>query len=78
MMLVLDDAGALADRLARLCTDSALNILIGRGGRETIERRYAEVVAAEIVLDMWDRMLLKSNEPAAITSCSPSVRSTVP
>jgi len=54
----LDDASTMAERMARLYIDVALNRRIGRAGRATIERSYAESVAADAFLDMWERLLL--------------------
>lgn len=71
-LVALDDANALADRLKRLCSDRALNIRVGRRARVTIERRFADVVAAEVFVDMWDRMLFKPKKPMVTTHISPA------
>ncbi len=53
----LDDAAALAERLARLIQDKELNAEMGRLARATIEARYAEEVAGQEFVDMWDSLL---------------------
>jgi len=56
-LVPLDDAPALSDRLARLCSDEELNRSMGLAARGTVERRYAEEVAGEAFVDMWDRLV---------------------
>lgn len=56
-LVPLDDAQAMSDRLNRLCADRELNLAMGRAARSTVEHRYAEDVAAEAFVDMWDRMI---------------------
>jgi glycosyltransferase involved in cell wall biosynthesis len=58
-LVPLDDAQALADRIARLCLDEELNRSMGQRARGTIEQRYAERVAGQAFLDVWDRLLHK-------------------
>ena len=58
-LVLLDDAAALADRIAKLYLDEALNRVMGRRARVTIEQRYAEEVAGKVFLDIWDRLLPK-------------------
>ena len=58
-LVPLDDAAALADRIAKLYLDEALNRVMGRRARVTIEQRYAEEVAGKVFLDVWDRLLRK-------------------
>lgn len=58
-LVPLDDAAALADRIARLCLDEGLNRQMGHRARATIEQRYAEEVAGQAFLDVWDRLLHK-------------------
>lgn len=70
-LVALDDADALSDRLVRLCTDKSLNTQLGWRARQTIERRYAEQVAAEAFIDMWDRMLWKIDKRLANVPLSP-------
>lgn len=53
----LDDAATLAERLARLIKDKELNAEMGRRARATIEARYAEEVAGQAFVDMWDSLL---------------------
>lgn len=57
-LVPLDDARAMSDRMARLCSDEVLNRSMGCAARRTMERRYAEEVAAQPFLDMWDRLLV--------------------
>jgi len=56
-LVPLDDAQAMSDRLSRLCADRELNVAMGRAARSTVDHRYAEDVAAEAFVDMWDRMI---------------------
>jgi len=65
-LVPLDDADAMADRLGRLLRESGLNRAMGREARLTIEARYAERVAGEAFLDVWDRLLAKAGR----TSCA--------
>jgi len=53
----LDDAKAMADRLARLLSDEALNQRMGQAARETIMRRYEAGVAGKAFLDIYDELL---------------------
>jgi len=59
-LVPLDDAEAMADRLGRLLREPGLNLSMGREARRTIESRYAERVAGEAFLDVWDRLLSKA------------------
>lgn len=59
-LVPLDDAEAMADRLGRLLGNPVLNCSMGREARRTIEARYAERVAGEAFLDVWDRLLAKA------------------
>lgn len=59
-LVPLDDARAMSDRLARLCSDEKLNRSMGLATRKTVERRYAEEVAAHAFLDMWDRLVARN------------------
>lgn len=65
-LVPLDDAEAMADRLGRLLSEPALNHSMGREARRTIEARYAERVAGEAFLEVWDRLLAKAGK----TSCA--------
>ena len=53
----LDDAAAMAERLARLIKDKSFNAEMGRRARATIEARYAEEVAGQAFVEMWDSLL---------------------
>lgn len=53
----LDDAKAMADRLARLLSDQALNRRMGEAARETIMHRYEAGVAGKAFLDIYDKLL---------------------
>jgi len=59
-LVPLDDVSAMSDRLAQLCSDEELNRSMGLAARRTVERRYAEEVAAQAFLDIWDRLLAGS------------------
>jgi len=61
-LVPLGDATAMAERLGRLLGDPALNLAMGREARRTIEARYAERVAGEAFLDVWDRLLAKAGK----------------
>lgn len=61
-LVPLDDAEAMADRLGRLLSEPALNHSMGREARRTIEARYAERVAGEAFLEVWDRLLAKAGK----------------
>lgn len=61
-LVPLDDAEAMADRLGRLLIEPALNHSMGREARRTIEARYAERVAGEVFLEVWDRLLAKAGK----------------
>lgn len=58
-LVPLDDAAALADRIARLHLNEGLNRGMGRKARAMIEQRYSEEVAGQVFLDIWDRLLHK-------------------
>lgn len=55
----LDDEKAMADRLALLLTDAALNERIGETARETIMRKYEAGAAGKAFLDMYDELLAR-------------------
>lgn len=61
-LVPLDDAAALADRIARLYLDEGLNRSMGQRACATIEQRYAERVAGQVFLDVWDRLLHKAGK----------------
>ncbi len=61
-LVPLDDADAMADRLTLLCTDSHLNQQMGREARATIEARYADDVAGQAFVDVWDKLLQKAGK----------------
>jgi D-inositol-3-phosphate glycosyltransferase len=56
-----DDAVALAARLQALLDSHTLNEAFGRRARATIEARYAEEVAGEAFLEVWDRLLKRTD-----------------
>ena len=58
-LVSLNDAAALADRIARLHLDEGLNRMMGQRARATIEQCYAEEVAGQAFLEVWDRLLHK-------------------
>ncbi len=53
----LDDADAIADRLARLLSDEALNRRLGDAARETILSRYEAGAAGKAFLETYDDLL---------------------
>lgn len=61
-LVPLDDARLMAERLALLCRDSRLNEEMGRAARTTIEARYADEVAGQAFVDVWDRLLEKAGK----------------
>jgi D-inositol-3-phosphate glycosyltransferase len=58
-LVPLDDAGALAERIARLRSDADLNLMMGRRARKTVEERYAAEVAGRPFLEVWDLLARK-------------------
>jgi glycosyltransferase involved in cell wall biosynthesis len=61
-LVPLDDAALMAERLALLCRDSVLNQEMGRAARATIEARYADEVAGQAFVDVWERLLEKAGK----------------
>lgn len=61
-LVPLDDATAMADRLAVMCSETWRNQQIGREARTTIEARYADEVAGQAFVDVWDRLLQKTGK----------------
>ena len=59
-LVPLDDATVMANRLALLCTDAAMNKQMGRAARDTIEARYTDDVAGAAFVDVWDKLLHKA------------------
>jgi D-inositol-3-phosphate glycosyltransferase len=59
-LVPLDDAPAMAERLAALCADANLNRNIGQRARHTIEERYAEEVVGQAFVEVWERLLKKA------------------
>ena len=59
LQVPLDDAALMAERLALLCHDNVLNEEMGRAARATIEARYADEVAGQAFVDVWERLLVK-------------------
>lgn len=55
-----NDALAMADRLSRLLEDPGLNASMGREARRTVELTYAERVAGNAFIDVWERLLTKT------------------
>jgi D-inositol-3-phosphate glycosyltransferase len=58
-LVPLNDAGAMADRLGSLCADVELNRRMGQAARRTIEARYAEEIAGQAFIDIWERLLAR-------------------
>jgi len=65
-----DDAVALAARLQACSTLHTLNEALGRRARATIEARYAEEVAGEAFLEVWDRLLKQTDRTLMCVHCS--------
>lgn len=61
-LVPLDDAALMAERLALLCRDSGLNQEMGRAARATIEARYADEVAGQAIVDVWERLLERAGK----------------
>ena len=61
-LVPLDDAVEMAVCLGRLLEQPELNLAMGSEARRTIEKRYADEVAGEAFLDVWDRLLWKTRE----------------
>jgi D-inositol-3-phosphate glycosyltransferase len=61
-LVPLDDAAAMAERLAHLLTDRQRNQQMGREARATIEARYADTVTGQAFVDMWDKLLAKTGK----------------
>ena len=57
-LVPLDDAEAVAKRISLLCTDTGLNMAMGREARNTVEVRYAEEVAGRAFVEVWDLSLI--------------------
>ncbi len=60
-LVSLDDAPAMADRIVQLCLNEGLNRSMGQRARATIEHRYADRVAEQAFLDVWDRLLHRTD-----------------
>ncbi len=60
-LVPLDEAPALAERIVQLCLNERLNRSMGRRARATIENRYADRVAEQAFLDVWDRLLHRTD-----------------
>ena len=56
-LVPLDDAEAVAKRISLLCTDTGLNMAMGREARNTVEVRYAEEVAGRAFVEVWDQLM---------------------
>jgi D-inositol-3-phosphate glycosyltransferase len=67
-----EDAASLADRLSRLCIDTALNARIGAAGLRTANDRYSLGIAGQRFLDVWDRLLRipKEKQVVAVSSAT--------
>jgi glycosyltransferase involved in cell wall biosynthesis len=59
-LVPLDDSRAMADRLAFLCTDLERNKEMGIAARTMIEKRYADGVAGEAFISVWNKLLGKT------------------
>jgi D-inositol-3-phosphate glycosyltransferase len=58
----LDDSRDMSNFLAKLCSDWGLNQQMGRAARETITKRYAEELAGQEYVRVWDALLQKSGK----------------
>jgi glycosyltransferase involved in cell wall biosynthesis len=61
-LVPLDNAALMAECLTLLCRDNALNEKMGRAARTTIEARYADEVAGQAFVDVWERLLEKAGK----------------
>lgn len=61
-LVPLDDAEVMAERLTILCTDSTLNFEMGYQARLTIEAKFANEVAGQAFVDVWDKLLHKAGK----------------
>ena len=64
-LVPLDDSAALADRMVRLSRNAGLNRMMGQRARATIERNYSQEVAGKIFLDVWDRLMQRTETACA-------------
>ena len=58
-LVALNDAVAMSKRFADLLQDPAINIAMGKKARQMVEHRYAEEVAGQVFLDIWQGLLEK-------------------
>ena len=61
-LVALDDAASMADRLLRILQDDTFSLAMGIKARRTIETRFAEEIAGEVFIDIWDRLLAKAGK----------------
>lgn len=59
-LVSLDDAEGMASRLRQLLESSDLNLAMGYRARRKIEARYAENVAGQAFVEVWERLLAKA------------------
>lgn len=64
-LVPLDDAVALAKALADVLVDPEANTDMGRHARATIERGYAQEVAGQAFIDVWNRLAAGASPCAA-------------
>ena len=57
-----DDAPALGERIQLLCVDEELNRNMGRRARTTVEERFADTVAGQAFMAIWDRLLRQAGK----------------
>lgn len=56
----LDDAEGMSNRIHQLLVDSGLNRAMGINARERVAARYAQQVAGDEFVEMWDKALLSA------------------
>ena len=56
-LVPLDDAPMMSSRIAQPLDDSVLNHQMGKNERQTVERRYDEIAAGGVFIDMRDRLI---------------------
>ena len=61
-LVPLDDAALMAERLHAVVPRQCLNQEMGGAARATIEARYADEVAGQAFVDVWDRLLEKTGK----------------
>jgi len=56
-----DDVNTLSERLTQLLSDPALNLRMGRAGREAVLAKFELRAAGDVLLDVYDRLLSRQS-----------------